>query len=329
MTFVNGFQGDKKQLFTIEFTTDFRLMKRYNRFFKAAFLMLLFLRTDALGQEKLSSLSLDSGQKILISLGDSILSGSHDSIRIQANEQFNSTLKYLLDTRLSYSYGFDSLKSVSILRSKDGLVKLYTWILPSMDKSSYSYFGFLQISNKKSDQITLFPLAEVPYENQEATYKICKPEGWYGALYYKMLETKTKGQTIYTLLGWHGKGRKTNRKVIEILTIKNGEPVFGMPIIKAEGKPACRIIFEFTSQAVMKLNYDERKKMIVFDHLSPAQGASKGQYEFYGPDFRYDALKFKKGFWVLQKDIDLRNPRSYDQKDSKKEKGKSFYDSGK
>jgi hypothetical protein len=75
----------------------------------------------------------------------------------------------------------------------------------------------------------------------------------------------------------------------------------------------------------MKLAFDEKKKMIVFDRLSAPPNAEKNQYEFYGPDFRYDGYRFKKGYWLLQKDLDLRNPKSADQKDGKKEKGKTLY----
>jgi hypothetical protein len=30
-------------------------------------------------------------------------------------------------------------------------------------------------------------------------------------------------------------------------------------------------------------------------------------YQLYGPDLSYDGLKFEKGLWILQRDIDVRN----------------------
>ena len=48
------------------------------------------------------------------------------------------------------------------------------------------------------------------------------------------------------------------------------------------------------------------KDMIVFDHLSPSREDLEGQYQFYGPDFSYDGLRWKDCGWVLIEDLDLR-----------------------
>ena len=58
----------------------------------------------------------------------------------------------------------------------------------------------------------------------------------------------------------------------------------------------------------MGLKYDERFKMIVFDHLSPIRPELAGDYKFYGPDFSYDGYKFENGFWVYMPDLDVTNP---------------------
>ena len=58
------------------------------------------------------------------------------------------------------------------------------------------------------------------------------------------------------------------------------------------------------------LKFDENEKQIVFDHLSPKSPQFTGQYQYYGPDFSYDALEFKKGKWVYIKDVDVRNGKS-------------------
>jgi hypothetical protein len=33
----------------------------------------------------------------------------------------------------------------------------------------------------------------------------------------------------------------------------------------------------------------------------------EGNYQFYGPDFTYDGLKFEKGIWVSYSNIDVTN----------------------
>ena len=57
----------------------------------------------------------------------------------------------------------------------------------------------------------------------------------------------------------------------------------------------------------MSLRYEKKKKMIVFDHLSPSSPSLKGKYEYYGPDFTYDGFSFKKGIWHYRKNLEMRN----------------------
>jgi hypothetical protein len=47
--------------------------------------------------------------------------------------------------------------------------------------------------------------------------------------------------------------------------------------------------------------------MIVFDHLSPANESYTGNYQYYGPDLSFDALRFENGIWELKENIDVRN----------------------
>ena len=68
-----------------------------------------------------------------------------------------------------------------------------------------------------------------------------------------------------------------------------------------------RLIFEYSSEVAMTLNYDENLEMIVYDHLRPHQPFFEGNYRFYAPDGSYDALRFEKGEFYQEEDIDARN----------------------
>ena len=57
----------------------------------------------------------------------------------------------------------------------------------------------------------------------------------------------------------------------------------------------------------MMLRFDEREELIVFDHLAPMEPKYEGDRSYYGPDFSYDALEFKKGKWILIENVELRN----------------------
>ena len=75
----------------------------------------------------------------------------------------------------------------------------------------------------------------------------------------------------------------------------------------------------------MSLRYNEKKKMIVFDHLSPSNQMLKNNYEFYGPDMTYDAYKFQNNSWNFLKNIEVGNPSEFDVTKKPPTKNKDFY----
>ena len=52
----------------------------------------------------------------------------------------------------------------------------------------------------------------------------------------------------------------------------------------------------------MSLHYQEKVSVI-----SPTSPSMQGQYEFYSPDFTYDAFRFEKGKWQFVSDYEAKN----------------------
>ena len=69
-----------------------------------------------------------------------------------------------------------------------------------------------------------------------------------------------------------------------------------------------RYILEYSDQVSAILQWREDLGMIVMDHLSPPSSDLEGQTSFYGPDMSYDGFIWKKNHWVLQEDVDVRDP---------------------
>ncbi len=243
-------------------------------------------------------------------LADSILKGSTDVIRTGALAEFNPVFWDLLNRREAFDYPFDSLKNVSKVLSSDGHIRILTWLLPSRTGDSYSYYGVVQELVKNENRVRTTGLTEVKPDPEQVNNAEFKPENWYGTIYYDMIECRSGKQIYYTLLGWKGNNRITTRKIIEIMTIDMyGNITFGKPILDTgDGLAWNRVVFEYNANAVMLLRYDEHKRMIVFDHLSPSSPGLKGNYEHYGPDFTYDGYRFKKGLWQLRKNLEMNNP---------------------
>lgn len=254
--------------------------------------------------------SLSKAEVILVQYADSMMRGSTDQIRRAYCALFNPLINDLLKDPLTFNYPFDSLKVLSKLRSTDGKLRVYTWLLQQRAEGTYEYFGIIQRVNPKTGDFSSTGLIEKKHETDFAEINVFESNEWYGAVYYDIVEKRVKKQTYYFLLGWHGVDRSSTRKLIDVLyfdqwdNLDFGAAVFtGQPVVKVKH----RVIFEFNANAVMLLRHEKSKKMIVFDHLSPSNPSLKGQFSSYGPDFTYDGYYFKKGKWLYKSNLDLKN----------------------
>lgn len=240
-------------------------------------------------------------------LAPKILNSKEDREKYHANEIFTETLEKALNIENSFEYPFDSLITIARLPAPDKSFRIFNWNLPRND-GTFEYFGFVQAYHKKSKTYKLYRLTDRLPQITSPEDQILAHDEWYGAHYYKIILKKQKGKKYYTLLGWDGNDRLTTRKIIDILYFPRGSrPKFGTPIFNMGKSVKKRVIFEYSAQVTMSLRYDEDKKLIIFDHLSPSNPSLEGQYQYYGPDGSYDALKFKKGKWILLEDFDARN----------------------
>jgi hypothetical protein len=259
---------------------------------RIVFFLTLLTLSIAAGGQPIDSL------KVLIKL---IQRGENDSIRKEANNKFLSGFEKLLHEKDAFTTKFDSLKNVSVITSEDNKIRLYTWMMPYYDGSKYDYFGFLQVKTPTMD--TLIQLMDSTASIKKPESEKLFPERWIGAIYYKIIEVKQKKNTFYTLLAWKAKDQKVTQKLIEVLYIEKDKVKFGYPLIKSGSVFKNRMIFTFNAQASMTLNFDKNFNGIVFDHM----GTNKNNLsQINGPDGTYDGLQFKKGKWLLIRDIDVR-----------------------
>jgi hypothetical protein len=239
--------------------------------------------------------------------------------RIEGNKEFIAVWdKIVADPRI-LRYDFKMLRDVSILESADGQLKLVSWNLHRND-GTHGYFGYLLVNSKKVLKKGFLKKETVQtYEHHKlidrsAAVKspenhIGSPDKWFGMLYTQMIAC----EGYYTLIGWDGNDKLTQRKFVDVLYFKsNGQPVFGKDVFKFPRKNPKRLMFEYSSEVTMSLKYDKDRHMIVYSHLGARQEGNllEGQYQFYGPDGSYDALVQKKDKWITVEDIDARNARS-------------------
>lgn len=250
-------------------------------------------------------------QDSLKSLSSKIVNNAAAPERYNANYQFIKTLITALKIPRSFNFKFDSLKSIAIQTSDDQRFRVFTWHVMNND-GSYRYYGTVQM-NDPEGKLKMFPLVDYTAGLKNPADTVTNNEKWYGAQYYKIIPvTYNVRIPYYVLLGWKGHTVKSTKKVIEVMYFKDGKVHFGLPIFDSNKETVNnkRLIFEYTRQASMMMNYEKKENMIVLDHLAPPDPKLTGKFNLYGPDFSYDGYKLTNGRWKFMEDIELKNPAS-------------------
>jgi hypothetical protein len=266
----------------------------------------------------------------LSSLQHRIQKAENDSLRISLNFLFRETLRNAIGQPGSFTYPFDSLKKTGKLTSPDGAFRIYNWNLPSTSGTN-RYFCFLQVLRRSSkNSYSILELSDRSDSIPDPQYAGLDARSWYGALYYKIIPARVDGGMIYTLLGWEGRSFTQNRKVIEILTFDEGSfPHFGKKIFnKYEEGNNKRVIFTYSSSAVMLLRYDEqsvsrdkkpksapgtserkmtKSAMIICDRLINVESKESKIPDPVPSGEIFDGFLFENGRWSFVEGVDARN----------------------
>ncbi|MBL7938045.1 MAG: hypothetical protein JNL43_01690 [Flavobacteriales bacterium] len=228
----------------------------------------------------------------------------NDQVQDSINALIKQDLRTLLAADGALTADFKDLPMTRV-DAPDGIFRLFTWNLPRND-GHHLFEGFLLVKTSKGQ--VLFELRDMTANIPAAEVPELGPDRWYGALYYDVIPVTKGSRTYYTLLGWKGYSKAETRKVIEVLSFKNGKPRFGAPLFGKGKLKAMRKVYGYAFQATMTLRYDPTIEGIVMDHLSPSRADMAGQPAYYGPDMTHDAYFWHKGEWWFGPDIDLRDP---------------------
>lgn len=225
------------------------------------------------------------------------------SVQDSINGQLLPIVEQTLKMKGSFDYDFLNLKNISVVKSKDKRVRIFTWYTVD-EEANYRYYGFIQYNNGQQRLIAL----------NDAKEKIVNPnsaslteKNWWGAVYYAIIENSTSSGKLYTLIGWDGTGLYSTRKVLESLYFTDkGQPRFGKMVFKVGRKKEKRMIFEYNKRATMMLKFDDLLNMIVFDHLAVYGDQDANNPMFLGPDSSHDGLRFQDDVWIHVPNIDYK-----------------------
>ncbi|MEO8819910.1 MAG: hypothetical protein ABI267_10020 [Ginsengibacter sp.] len=267
----------------------------------AVILVSLFLFGSTCFAQRISS----SEKKILNKKEDSlkifayqILNGRNAEDRFTADSQFTKTFVRALQIKNSFYYPFDSLISIAKLVPPDSSFKIFTWQLV-INGDVVRQHGAIQM-NTSDGLLKLFPLIDKTDLINHLNDTVTSNRAWIGAIYYSIIEEKGFGKTYYTLLGFDDNNLNSDRKFIDVLTFKDGQPVFGAPVFSFQGSlhnGIDRYVMEYKKNAGPKLSYDKNMDLIIYEHLISETGEAQKKYT-YIPDGDYEGLKWKDGKWV-------------------------------
>ncbi|WP_291858641.1 hypothetical protein [Marinilabilia sp.] len=221
------------------------------------------------------------------------------------SDSLKSRIELLIQNSSTFDNDFADYQGLSTLISSDDKLKVVTWNVEERNGDHHLY-GVIGVKNE--NVVRAYSLDDKSGEIPTPEYAVLKPEKWFGAVYYELITEAFKGDVFYTLLGYNGNDAFSRIRVVDVITLsKSGRPRFGALIFDDHGRTKRRLIYEYSNQANMMLRYENRGNRIVMDHLAPLQPMYEGDRSYYGPDFSYDVLELKKGKWILEKNVELRN----------------------
>jgi len=227
-----------------------------------------------------------------------IVNDSLEENRFRAVNKFIPTLVKALKVKNSFDYPFERIQSISIQYPADSTFRIFTWQL-YVDENDYRYYGAIQMNQ---EDLKLIPLIDRSFEIEDIEHQTLDPKTWYGALYYNVKEFDTNEGKKYLLFGYDGYSFFTKRKVIEVLSFKNGQAVFGAPVFVSKDPdhpflPKSRLEFTYSAEASIKVNFDGHLDLIIGDHLIEEMSSISSQGPVKLPDGSYIGYKLEGGQW--------------------------------
>jgi len=224
-----------------------------------------------------------------------------------ANDALIEYLSEVLLYEKSFNYNFDSLITISRLKSPDKRFRIFNWLLKK-DNNTYEYYGIVHYYNKKKKKFELITLIDNSNNIRTPEQENLDATNWYGGLIYDIIYIKKPGKKYYTLLLWDGNDSYSTKKIIDVMYFSGKNKIkFGLPIFKKNAKESQkRIILQYDSKTTVSVKYSNEKKEIIFNNLVPQRKGLEGLYEFYIPEGTFNSYKYKNGKWWLKEDVDVR-----------------------
>ena len=237
-----------------------------------------------------------------------IMNSETEAEKRLANTAFITNLTEVLKYEKSFKFPFDSLTTIARILSPDNTFRIFNWLLKK-DNGAYEYYALVHYHNKKRKRYEIIPLVDNSANIRNAEQEDLDAKNWYGGLYYQIAYVKKSGRKYYTLFAWDGNDGFTTKKIIDVMYFSGKNKIkFGLPIFKKNKRESQkRVVIKYDAKTSVSVRYQQKEQRIVFNHLVPPKKDLEGLEEYYIPDGTFNSYQYKKGKWLLQEDIDIRN----------------------
>lgn len=286
-------------------------------------ILALALAATAAAQDKAA---MGRYQERLVQLLGRVGEAPTDNERYLASEEAVALMRQAMEEEESIRWQWQLPRNASVLTSPDRQLRVATWAVVR-DDGEFECFGLIQFYNDREEEYQVLPLLDKSEEIFNREESLLSPSNWLGAVYQDIIQTTSGDRTYYTLLGWNGVDNLTERKIIEPVVIRGGQPQFGAPLFRRE-RNLRRVVLEYNNTAAVHMAYEEqtireverkrvkvkgtnrmrtvekyhdrRERLIIFDEVEPQVPGMEGLFQYYVPSGTELAYAFVDGKWELR-----------------------------
>ena len=285
-----------------------------SHFMKSFFFIGILISFTPLGLAQSAIEEVKSLEDSLITSLEKIRTAETLKEKFEFNTQFENILRNVLRYDEAFTYKFNSLSKVMSTKiSPDKAFRIFNWNIEVPDIQEHYFFCLVMKYDSRKGEYVIIELFDKSKYATRVEYTAHDDKKWFGALYYEIIPVKKGANTTYTLLGWDGNNRMSNKKIIETMSFQGQDKIkFGLPIFKQDEDTKRRVVFQYNKKASISVKYQliKKKEYIIFDHLSPMSGQLAGIPDYLVPDLSFDAFVLENGKWRYLKDFDARTGKS-------------------
>ncbi len=272
---------------------------------KGLIFILLFLSTASFAKQIETDSFMVNKEKVIAEILTNLRNCESDNQRIIYNEDLRAELKDLLVKPEVLDYPFETWTTMSTISAPDGAFRIFNWNVEdnNLVHSHYCYVVRPRTGNRPN---IVYELKEDKISLPRYPTNTLTPNAWYGALYYNIVPVQKGRKTYYTIIGFSGNDRSTNKKLIDVFYFKGKGMRMGFPLFQeSKGSSVLlrRVFFEYSEKSVVTVNMNDKLGAIVFDHLIPENPSMEGMRDYYIPDMTYDGYKWIDGMWKYEEDL--------------------------